>query len=187
MRPGAGARLRVRPAESAQATDAMHERRLQSARDWRARNPDVMAAISKRYRAANLKRCKALSLASAKRHYEANKPKVLAYIKDWQRANPKKRKVARSRWIEKNPAWERERIAKRRAQFHRATPPWADRQSIRAIYAGADRLTCETGVSHHVDHVVPLVSKVVCGLHVHTNLQILTATENHRKSNRFTP
>jgi hypothetical protein len=72
-----------------------------------------------------------------------------------------------------------------RAKALRRMPPWADRKAIKAIYEQARRLTAETGVLHHVDHVVPLCGREVSGLHVETNLQVLTFIENSRKHNHF--
>lgn len=77
--------------------------------------------------------------------------------------------------------------AKRRAAQLQRTPPWADMRAIRRVYAEAARLTRETGAVHHVDHTIPLQGELVSGLHVHNNLQVLPASENIRKRNRFEP
>jgi hypothetical protein len=71
------------------------------------------------------------------------------------------------------------------AQRARATPVWADTEAIKAIYAAAKLKTEETGIIHHVDHIIPLRGKTVSGLHVAWNRQILTASENCRKGNRI--
>lgn len=76
------------------------------------------------------------------------------------------------------------RARMREKHIVRATPTWADLDKIEAIYDEAARLTRETGIKHHVDHFYPLRSKTMCGLHVETNLQILTAVDNLRKSNK---
>ncbi len=65
--------------------------------------------------------------------------------------------------------------------------PWADSEAVRAIYAEARRISRETGVPHHVDHIIPLQGEYVSGLHVDTNLRIVEGAENLRKGNRHEP
>lgn len=78
-------------------------------------------------------------------------------------------------------------VAGRRHVQRERVPPWADTAAIRSVYAEAARRTKETGIAHHVDHIIPLRGELVCGLHVPANLQILTAAENSRKQNKFEP
>jgi hypothetical protein len=68
--------------------------------------------------------------------------------------------------------------AKRRATKLKATPKWANLIAIKEIYQ-----TCPEG--YHVDHIVPLQSSLVCGLHCEFNLQHLSAYDNLSKSNKF--
>lgn len=63
--------------------------------------------------------------------------------------------------------------------------PWASAEAIADMYRQAKTLSAQTGVPHHVDHVIPLLGEFVSGLHVETNLQILPAAENIQKRNRF--
>jgi hypothetical protein len=75
-------------------------------------------------------------------------------------------------------------MKRKAAQLHR-TPAWADLDAIAMVYQKAARLTAETGIPHHVDHDIPLQGRLVSGLHVLGNLQILTATANISKHNKF--
>jgi hypothetical protein len=90
-------------------------------------------------------------------------------------------------WHKKNRVWWRVYRSRRKALKLNATPAWADPDAIRARYAEGARLTNETGIKHHVDHIVPLQSKLVCGLHCEANLQVLTETDNCSKNNRLWP
>jgi len=75
--------------------------------------------------------------------------------------------------------------ARYRATKLNATPAWADLEKIQQIYTLCKQISEATGVLHHVDHIVPLQGKQVCGLHVESNLRIISATENISKSNNF--
>lgn len=86
--------------------------------------------------------------------------------------------AARRRWRQKNAGRNAASAADRRAMKIKATPAWADRKAILAFYSA-----CPPG--HHVDHIVPLKGRNVCGLHVLENLQYLPAVDNMRKSNHF--
>ena len=66
----------------------------------------------------------------------------------------------------------------RQARKLKATPCWAELKSIKQFYKN-----CPKG--YHVDHIVPLKGKNVCGLHVIANLQYLTKEENLSKGNKF--
>jgi hypothetical protein len=66
------------------------------------------------------------------------------------------------------------------------TPKWANKDAIKEFYKEAKRLTKETGILHHVDHIVPLRHPLVCGLHVENNLRVISYFENNQKSNYFT-
>ncbi len=82
---------------------------------------------------------------------------------------------------------EDEKAARRKRAKAGATPAWANIEKMRAIYKAAKTLTDMTGVAHHVDHIVPLTSKLVCGLHNEFNLQVLPGAENLKKHNRHWP
>ena len=75
--------------------------------------------------------------------------------------------------------------AVRSARMQIATPKWVNHSEMQEIQRECQRVSKETGVKHHVDHVVPIAHHNVCGLNVPWNLQIIPAEDNLRKSNKF--
>lgn len=68
-----------------------------------------------------------------------------------------------------------------------ATVKFADEKAIKTVYKAANMLQTATGQEYHVDHIDPLQNDLVCGLHIASNLQVLPASVNMSKSNKFKP
>lgn len=84
-------------------------------------------------------------------------------------------------------AKENAKAEKRRRMLIQATPAWANPALMLVFYDEARIVSEATGIVHHVDHIVPLGSRYVSGLHCEANLQVLTGEENRSKSNRKWP
>lgn len=112
------------------------------------------------------------SRESRREYYRKNKQKMSQKFKAWRESNLDKC---------------RERSMRYEAAKRNAVPSWFDKGSVESVYKAAKSLTHAWGVALHVDHVVPLSSEVVCGLHVHDNLQLLEPSINQKKSNTIWP
>jgi 5-methylcytosine-specific restriction endonuclease McrA len=76
----------------------------------------------------------------------------------------------------------------RKDRIKNATPVWLNQTQIKEIehyHWLARDLEIVSGEKYHVDHIVPIKGKLVCGLHVPWNLQILPSDINLSKGNRF--
>ena len=117
--------------------------------------------------------------------YEANREKVINSAK----TRPIEQiRIYRNKWKENNKVQVRADTKARRRKHREATPKWLTRKQkteIRQLYQIAITMTQTTGEQYVVDHIVPLRSDVVCGLHVPWNLRVITQEENLAKSNKF--
>jgi hypothetical protein len=166
---------------------------------WRAKNPEKVAATNKKYDEKNRDK----RSEYAKQYRKANPEKVKADQAKWAKANPEKIKAyarkAGNAWHERNPEYLKEHYkankeryvaarARRRAAQDSATPSWLtaiDKAMIQEMYDVSEARYIQTGIKHHVDHIVPINGKGVAGMHVPWNLQVITAHENLSKGWRF--
>lgn len=112
------------------------------------------------------------AVAEAKAKYRAKtKEKLSVYLSVWRKENSHKMCAYAS---------------KRRAALIGATPIWADKNKIEAIYKQAVMMSLNSSdEKYEVDHIIPLNNRLVCGLHTHENLQIIPAKQNRSKRNFF--
>jgi hypothetical protein len=138
------------------------------AKEWRNSNKNKTSEYTKKWNANN-----------------KNKRRQIEY--DWKSRNPDKVKLynkkSGAKWATNNKGKRNAIDMRRKASLIQRTPKWADLKKIKDFYIEAERLTKETGIPHEVDHIIPLQGKLVSGLHVHNNLQILTRSENRSKKN----
>ena len=73
------------------------------------------------------------------------------------------------------------------ARRKQAMPAWANEFFIEEIYDLARLRTKYLGIKHSVDHIVPMTSRLVCGLHVEHNLRVIPHVQNISKLNRHWP
>ncbi len=137
--------------------------------------------------------------------WRKNNPKRVAEIQlAWRRRNPEADMASKAKWSANNRVkvnsgisrWKKNNSQKvasyngqRRAVKLSATPVWANKFFIEEFYDLAKRRTDLNTGGHkwHVDHIVPLKSDLVCGLHVEHNLQVVPALINWSKNNRHWP
>ena len=135
------------------------------AKKWKSENPDKVALCSQGY-------------------YEKNKEKESARLKAWELLNGERRQEAKRDWRQSNKSRLASQCRSRQAMKLHATPAWADPKRIAVEYDLAKWCSEVIGSPYHVDHIVPLQGRNVCGLHVHNNLQVIPASDNLRKGSR---
>ena len=159
--------------------DMNRERFRERWREYAARNPDKASAWKRR----NPDKNRELNLAWHEQHPEVRQ----AARAKWLAANPEKAKEQNRQWFKVNVAESRAKASKRRAAKLQRTPAWMtqdDHWLIREAHDLAALRTLLTGLPWDVDHILPLQSEVVSGLHVPWNLRVVPATVNRSKGNR---
>lgn len=135
--------------------------------------------------------CKACCASYAKK-YRKNNNEILG-VKRRKRylENIYKERSDNKQWKQSNPDKRAYYDSKRRAAKLQRTPAWANLEAIKQVYADCVEInlaatTAGCTEKFVVDHIIPIQGKLVSGLHISSNLQIITAKENLAKSNKFT-
>ena len=153
---------------------------------WRKENPELVA----QYRASAMQKRKEnwdefLAKLRAKYHRDPSKTLERQRLARFDPAFLPKQRAYNCEYRKRHPELAALRYAARKAAKLKATPHWCDLEAVAEIYRQAAQLSIDTGTPYEVDHIVPLRSKLVCGLHIPINLQILTRTENRRKHTKI--
>jgi hypothetical protein len=126
--------------------------------------------------------------AARRAHYEKNKDR---YIQQAKQQPPEKRKEWNKNWAKRNKLYIRSKANERRKRNRQAQPAWlrwSHRKEMQQLYRIAKACNEEAGrVMYAVDHIYPINSPEVCGLHVPWNLRIITREENLKKTNKMPP
>ncbi len=145
--------------------EANREKVRAGQRRWEEANPEKVAA-------GRLRRDPEKAKASYQRRYAAKTAEIKAYVREWKRANP--HAVCAD-------------VMARNAKKRAAMPGWANKFFISEAYRLAAQRTKVSGFRWVVDHIAPLRSDVVCGLHIAQNLRVIPEVVNIAKTNILAP
>ena len=159
---------------------------------------EVYNEITKEQRAEYAKKYRAENLVQEKKRQEEyrNRPENRLYHKEYYKKyyieNKERKAEYAKKYLEKNSHRILANTRKRQIILKSSIPIWyeKERNKILDIYKDCrdiELLCLAYGekIKFHVDHIIPLQHDLVCGLHCLSNLQILTAEENLKKSNNF--
>jgi len=146
--------------------------------------------------------CKACCRLVNKVNYDKNVERNRAAASDYRKRNPPTGSVYQAAYRDAHREELREYFRQyskenrhkkqatgvaRRSKKLNAIPSWVDHVEVAAIYKRSKQIERRCGTKMHVDHIVPLVHPLVCGLHCEANLRVLPAAKNLKKGNRYWP
>jgi hypothetical protein len=132
--------------------------------------------------------CKPCKNSLTKEYYSENREQHNEWTRNYYLQNKEEISEKFRKRYSEDPSYRKQRLVQfyiREERTRTATPNWVKKSDLLPFYEESQRLTEQTGILHHVDHIIPIKHDLVCGLNCPSNLQIITAEENLRKSNKF--
>lgn len=146
-------------------------------KEWRSRNKEKL----QKYYLDNKKTFRERD----KKWKKENREKVNTQAKKRREKNPQASRLSCQKWRKNNLHKDAKRAQDYRVRKINAKPKWANDKYIALWYELASVEQQRTGKDVHVDHIVPLRGKTVCGLHCEDNMQLLFGMDNSSKGNRW--
>jgi hypothetical protein len=145
--------------------------------EWRAKNRDKTRSAQQRYYEANRELCD----QRVKECQSKNRAYYSAKSAKWANDNRDRHLQARRKYYALNSAKDIARVRRRKGRIKHGEYMMnqAEIAEVQGMYD-----FCKIFKGYEVDHVIPLNGKTVSGLHVLSNLQILSVSENRRKGNK---
>lgn len=165
--------LHLRPVKDAYCKECRKEYQKNYQKKYIEKNKQKLKQANKNYYQKNKEERK----QESKKYREKHREKYIQYQKEHYVNNKEDYKKYYKEYRLKNKKTLLANAAKYKAQKIKATPAWANLNLIQRIYNN-----CPEGF--HVDHIYPLRSPLMCGLHVENNLQYLKAETNISKNNK---
>jgi len=150
-------------------------------------NIESVRAKNKAWGVANPERKRVLT-TKALAKYAEKYPERLKAAKAKYRATTKGKHTEQkylSSYAEINRPLAAARTRARNAAKTNAIPAWVNKFFVAEAYDLAARRSKLFGIEWNVDHIIPIKSKTVCGLHWEGNMQVIPRSVNVRKGNRY--
>lgn len=136
--------------------------KTKSNKKYRKNHKEYFKQYCKQYRKDNKEKIK--------QYQENNKEHIKQTKKQWRKNNPEKVAIGKER---------------RRGYLKESIPIWYEVNMVKQLYLKRNELNEKWSLNLQVDHIIPIISNTVCGLHCWANLQLLDSELNNSKNNNY--